>query len=353
MTSGLPRVRGTAAAVFFASIALVAVCIWAAGYDASRAGSAAWNAAFGSPFAFFSGTLKRATPLLTLGIAISVAFRAGVLNIGADGQFLAGAAASVAVALTFSSWPRMVLLPMELLVGACAGAAWAGGAAVLKRRYAVGEVVSTLLLNFVATNLIGYLVRGPLQEPSHSYPQTPQIAPAGRLPILLPGQRLHWGFVIAVAVAIGAWWFFQRTAAGFRMRVVGASPSVAYSAGLIDVGAVQARALIASGAIAGLAGCCEVAGVTYGLYEGLSPGYGYTAIAVALLGGLGAGGVVVSALLFGALAAGADGMQRDAGIPPEFASIAAAMMILGMLIASTVQRARGAAPAPIRSDAGS
>lgn len=333
------------AGVVAASIVAVGLIIRASGYDPAAAAGAVWHSAFGSTFAVFSGTLKRATPLLTLGIAVSIAFRAGVLNIGADGQFLAGAAASVAAGLSLGGLPRPVVLPIELLAGVGGGAAWAAIAATLRRRYEVTEVVSTLLLNFIAANLVGYLVRGPLQEPSHVYPQTPQLAEAARLPILVPGQRLHWGFVISGAVAVAAWWFASRTAAGFRARVAGASPAVAHSAGLVDVASVQSRALIASGAIAGIAGFCEASGVTFRLYEGLSPGYGYTAIAVALLGNLSPPGVVAAAVMFGALGAGADGMQRDAGIPAEFASVVAALIILGTLAVSAARRAHNPAAA--------
>lgn len=326
--------------VFVAAVAIVGVVMMLSGYDPVAAAGAAWGASFGSTFAIVSGTLKRATPLITLGIAVSVAFRAGVLNIGADGQFLAGASAAVAAGLMFGGLPRVVLLPAEFAAGLCGGAAWAAIAATLRRRFGVAEVVSTLLLNFVAANLVGYLVRGPLQEPSHAFPQTSLLGEAARLPVLVASQRLHWGFVIACGVAFFAWRFASRSAAGFRARVVGASPAVAHSASLIDVRAVQARALIASGAISGLAGFCEVAGVTFGLYEGLSPGYGFTAIAVALLANLNPLGVLATAVLFGALSAGADGMQRDAGIPAEFAAVVAALVILGTILVSAARRTR-------------
>lgn len=329
------------AGVFIASVIAVGVIIRAFGYDPAQAVRAAWRASFGSPFAILSGTLKRATPLIGLGIAVSVAFRAGVLNIGADGQFLAGASAAVATGLAFSGLPAAVLLPIELAAGACGGAIWAGIAATLRRRHDVTEVVSTLLLNFVAMNLVGYLVRGPLQEPSRVYPESSLLGTAARLPLLVRGQRLHYGFAIACVLAGGAWWFATRTASGFRARVVGMSPSVARNASLIDVATVQSRALVASGAIAGIAGFSEVAGVTYRLYDGLSPGYGYTAIAVALLADLNPVGVLASGVMFGALGAGADGMQRDAGIPAEFAAVVAALVILGALVVSTVQRSSG------------
>ncbi|MDA1081938.1 MAG: ABC transporter permease [Gemmatimonadetes bacterium] len=317
--------------VVVAALSLVSLTIALAGFDVSTAARAALDGAFGGSFAIFSATLKRTTPLLFLGVAVAVAFRAGVLNIGAEGQFLAGAAAAAAVGLHAPVESAVMMLPLEFAAAATAGMGWAAIAAWLKARFGVTEVVSTLLLNFVAINAVGFLVRGPLQEPTFTYPQTLPLGESARLPLLVDSQRLHWGFVIALLVAIGAWWVFQNTAAGFRARISGISRSAAESAGLIAVGRVQASALLASGAIAGIAGFSEVAGVTYRLYEGLSPGYGYTAIAVALLGRLHPIGIIASAVLFGALGSGADSMQRNAGIPAEFASVLAAVILLGVL----------------------
>jgi len=298
---------------------------------------ALWKGAFGSSFAFFSGTLLRATPLLFLGLALALAFRAGVLNIGAEGQFLAGAAAATAVALGGDSLPRGVVVAVMLVAGGLAGASWAGIAAVLRRQFGVLEVISTLMLNFVALHLVSWLVRGPLQEPTRVYPQTVTFAPAARWPLLLPGQRLHLGFLLALTMAAMMWCFFRFTAAGFRVRAVGASPRAAASAGLIRADLTTFRVFVTSGGIAGVAGAAEVGGATWALYEGLSPGYGYTAIAVALLARLDARGVVASAILFGALQAGAAAMQRDAGVPSVVVSIVVAMVIFGVLAGGRIR----------------
>ena len=211
------------------------------------------------------------------------------------------------------------------------GAAWAGVAAWLRRRFGVLEVISTIMLNFVAVNAVAYLVRGPLQEPLHIYPQSPTLPASLHLPRLIPGTRLHIGFAMAVVAAVGAWWVLRHTAAGFRLRVAGANPFAAASAGRIDVPAVTARAFLVSGAVAGLAGAVEVTGVTYALYENISPGYGYTAIAVALLANLNPLGVIASGVLFGALEAGAGGMQRDAGVPSVVVSVVEAAVVLAIL----------------------
>lgn len=295
------------------------------------------NGAFGSWYAFGSGTLVRATPLILTGLAVAIAFRAGVFNIGADGQLLIGAAAASAVALGAPTLPAIVLLPLVLVAAAVAGGAWAAIAGVLRRRFHVLEVISTLMLNFVAAYLVSYLVRGPLQEPTHIYPQTPTIVAAAQLPRLSSTSRLHLGFALALFACGAVWWFIRFTAAGFRLRAVGANPFAARSAGRIEVERVAMRAFVISGAVAGLAGGIEVTGVTYALYENLSPGYGFTAIAVALLARLNALGVIATGVLFGALEAGADAMQRDAGVPSVTVAIIEAAIILAVL---AVERAR-------------
>lgn len=324
---------------------MAAVIITAAGLDAGAALRAALDGAFGDSFAVLSATLKRMTPLLMMGIAVAIAFRAGVLNIGAEGQFLAGATAATAVASLLPATLGSLAFVGALAAGTVAGAGWAAIAAWLRRRYSVTEVVSTLLLNFVALNLVGYLIRGPLQEPTGAYPQSATIPDVGTLPFLFAEQRLHLGFLLALATAFGAWWVLKYTAAGFRLRATGAGPDAARSAGQIPVERVQAAALIASGAIAGLAGASELTGVTHTLYEGIASGSGYTAIGVALLGGLHPGGIVVAAIFFGALGAGADAMQREAAVPAEFASVVAAIVILGVLAVPglTARFARGGA----------
>jgi general nucleoside transport system permease protein len=199
---------------------------------------------------------------------------------------------------------------------------------VLRARFGVLEVISTIMLNFVAANFVSYLVRGPLQEPTHIYPQPELVSTAARLPRLWPETRLHVGLLIAVAVAAAAWWFLTRTAAGFRLRAVGASPTASRVAGRVHVDRVAAGALMVSGALAGLAGGIEVTGVTYALYENISPGYGFSAIAVAVLARLHPLAVLATALLFATLETGALGMQRDAGVPSVVASVLEALAIL-------------------------
>lgn len=317
-------------------VATLAALLTLGGYDAGRAVAALWSGSLGSGYAFWSGTLVRAVPLILAGVAVSIAFTGGVLNIGAEGQLLVGAAAAAATGLAVApavSGPvgGLVAALCSLGAGRGAGATWAAIAAVLRYRFAMLEVISTIMLNFIALYTVGYLVRGPLQEPLGIYPQSATLAAAARLPTLVPGTRLHWGFALAVLIAVAARWMLRATAAGFRIRAAGASPGAAASAGLVDVPRTTRSVFLLSGALAGLAGAVEVTGVTYALYENLSPGYGYTAIAVALLARLDPAGVLATAFLFGALDAGAAAMQRDAGVPASVVGVVQAVVILMVL----------------------
>jgi simple sugar transport system permease protein len=304
----------------------------------AQALSAFWRGSLGSEYAIVSATLVRATPLILTGLAVAIAFRAGVLNIGAEGQFLAGATAATVFAGFASAWPPVaqsaIALPLALCGAAVAGAAWSGVAGWLKQRFGVLEVISTIMLNFIAVEAVAYLVRGPLQEPSRIYPQTPSLPAGLHLAKLVPHSRLHIGFALAIIAAVAAWWVIRETAPGFRLRATGANPLAAASAGQIDVRTVTLRAFLVSGAIAGLAGGFEITGVTYALYENISPGYGYTAIAVALLANLDPLAVIASGVFFGALEAGAAGMQRDAGVPSVVVSAVEAAIILAILAAA-------------------
>ena len=298
---------------------------------------ALWDGAFGSSYAFWSATLVRATPLLFVGLAVAVAFRAGVLNIGAEGQLIVGAIVASFVALHAGALPRAVVIVAMIAGGALGGAAWAGVAEWLRRRFGVLEVISTIMLNFVALALLSWVVRGPLQEPTGAYPQSATFGAAAQWPFLIAGQRLHLGFLLGLLLALGAWWLLARSAAGFRVRVVGAGAQAAQSAGGVNAPRTITAVFLLSGACAGLAGASEVGGVTWALYEGLSPGYGYTAIAVALLARLDPRWVILSAVFFGALDAGAAAMQRDAGVPSVVGQVVVAVVVLLVLASGAVR----------------
>jgi simple sugar transport system permease protein len=328
----------TASALLGAGTVLIAI-LTLGGYDAAAALSAMWSGAFGSWYAFTSATLVRAVPLTVVGLGVCIAFRAGVFNIGAEGQFYAGAIAGTWVGLHGAALPPLIAIPVVWAAAIAAGAAWASLPAWLKYRYGVLEVISTLLLNFVAEASVSWAVQGPLQESKGIYPQSDPLALSARLP-LLPGTRLHLGFVGAVILAAALAYLVRRTWWGFVLTATGAGPRAAEVSGGIRVARVVAVALLGSGAVAGLAGGIEVSGVSYALFQNLSPGYGFSGIAVALLGRLDPLGVLVAGILFGALEAGAGAMQREAGVPAILVYVVEAVVILAVVLGDAAARRR-------------
>lgn len=339
VSGAMPRTRALLqlAVMLALAIALLSALLLATGHPIAPALQALWRGAFGSGYAFTSATLVRAVPLGFAGLAVSLAFRAGILNVGAEGQLLMGAVAASALAVPLAGVAPIAAIPALLLVGAIAGGVWASIAAALRLRFGVLEVIGTIMLNFVAQYLTGWLVRGPLQEPTRINPQSASLPEALHLPVLVSGSRLHAGVPLLVVTAVCVWWWLANTASGFRVRAVGMNPFAAQSAGRIGVPRTLMLAFVGSGFLAGLAGSVEYTGVTYALYENFSPGYGYTAIAVALLARLNPLGVLGTALLFGALEAGANAMQRDAGVPSVVVSVVEALLILLVVSADRFQ----------------
>jgi ABC-type uncharacterized transport system permease subunit len=344
------RARGwlVGTGALLAGIAVLATGLGLAGYDAGLALGALWSGAFGSWYAITSATLVRSVPLVVIGLGLAIAFRAGAFNIGAEGQFYAGAIAATWLGLHAGSLPAPLAAVAVVSAALLAGALWVAVPVLLRVRYGVLEVISTLLLNFVAEATVSLVVQGPLQEGQGIYPQSDAIAEAARLP-LMPGTRLHAGFLIALAGAAVLHHLFTRTVWGFQLRAVGLGQRAAEIGGRIDSRWVVAGALAISGAIAGLAGGIEVAGVSYALFQNLSPGYGFTAIAVALLGRLHPLGVVLAGILFGALEAGASAMQREAGVPAVAVYVVEAVIILVVLLAESLRRGGMTALAAIGS----
>ena len=322
-----------------AGLAVLAVFFSVLGYDPVLALGAMVRGAFGSWYAFASGTLVRAIPLMLIALGFTVGLRAGVLNIGGEGQFYAGAVAAAWIGLKLGAWPGFAATTAVLAVAVVAGACWVAVPAWLRLRFGVLEVISTLLLNFVAEALVSYMVQGPLQESQHIYPQSDHLPLAARMPVF-PGTRLHLGILLALSCSMIAWYVFRRTMTGFELRAVGRGPRAARVTGGLRVQRLGAMALLVSGALAGLAGGTEVSGVSYALYPNLSPGYGFTAIAVALLARQSPMGIVLSAILFGALEAGAGAMQRDAGVPAVAVYVAEAVTIIAVLLADALSSRR-------------
>jgi simple sugar transport system permease protein len=273
-------------------------------------------------------TVVRMGPLLLVGLGVALSFRCGIWNIGGEGQLYVGALAATAlVTRVLGADPGIAALPLALGIGALAGALWAGIAATLKIRRGVSEVLSTILLNFVAVLLVAWAVHGPLQEASGAYPQSDAFPDAARLAILPGLRRVHVGLALAAALPFAIWFLLFRTAAGLRLRAVGLSPDAARYAH-VSPDRETARVLLVSGALAGLAGALEVCGVTGRLFENLASGYGFTAIAVALLARLNPIGVLPAAFFFAALASGSGAMQRVAAVPSVAVQVIEALVIL-------------------------
>ncbi len=320
------------AGAFGLGVVLLSAFLAIAGFHVAPALSALWNGAFGSWDNFTSAALVRATPLVILGLAFTLGSKAGTLNIGMEGQFAAGAIGTTWAGLHLGGVPPVLAVAVALAGGLIAGAAWVALPVILRMKLGVSEVITTLLLNFVGVAAVSYAVTGPLQEPSRIYPQSALIAPAARLPHLAAGSRLHLGFIFAIIIAGLLSLLLKQTAWGFRIRSVGAGPRAALIIGRMPVATIAATALLWSGALAGFGGAVEVTGVSYALYQNLSPGYGFTAIAVALLGRLQPTFVLVAGVLFGALEAGAAAMQRDAGIPAVAVQVVEAVVIITVLL---------------------
>jgi len=322
-----------------AGIAVLALTLVATGHDPVVALGAMWRGAFGSWDTILSAVLPRSIPLIVIGLGIGLAFRAGALNIGAEGQFYAGAIAATWAGLHLNGWPAPLAIAALLTTSILAGVLWVAVPVLLRVRFGVLEVISTLLLNFVADALVSWMVQGPLQEAKRIYPQSDPIAASARLP-QVPGTRLHLGLLLAIGLAVVLWVIYRRTLWGFQLRATGAGPLAAGIAGRIDTKKMLATALLLSGGIAGLAGGIEVSGVSYALFQSLSPGYGFTGIAVALLARLDPLGTIATGLLFAALEAGAGGLQREAGVPAVLVYLIEAVIIIVVLLSDTIARRR-------------
>lgn len=342
MNGRLGQLAGTIAFPL-AGLALIAGIILLGGKSPAQGLAALVSGSLGGAFAL-AETAIRACPLLLAGLGVAVAFRAGVWNIGAEGQIYFGALAVVALAPVLGLLPAAAAVPAAFLVAAAAGGFWAWVPAFLRTRRGVQEVISTIMLNFIAIQLVSWCVHGPLKESSGQFPYSDEIPASLMLPRLLPPTRLHLGVLFAVAAAAVVWVFLFRTLRGFQLRAVGASPEAAAHAGIPTERSVW-EAMAVSGALAGLAGAVQLMGVSHILFEKFSPGYGYTAIAAALLGGLHPVGVALASGLLGALEAGASAMQREAGI-----STVIVYLVQGVIILSVAHQAarRRAATEAIR-----
>lgn len=281
--------------------------------------------------------IVRAIPLSIIALGIAIAFRSGILNIGAEGQMMMGILASSAVAIALPGLPKYMLIPLAILAGAAGGAIWGGIAGVLRARLGVNEILSTVMLNYIAAQFYTFLLRGPMMDPEElvtgsGTPQTVRIPRAAWLDRLIPGTRLHSGVFIALGLAVVVFLLLWRTSTGFKMRAAGAEAKAARYAG-VRVERYLIIAMLMSGACAGIAGSIEILGVHRRAIEGVTGGYGFTGIVVALFGGLHPVGIIPASMFFGLLLIGADMTQRLASVPANMVLVLQGAIILAIVSA--------------------
>lgn len=329
-----------------AALLIGAVMLLFLGVNPIEAYAALWDGAFGSSNAF-AETLVKATPLLLVAIGICISFRGDVINIGGEGQMIVGAIFATWVGLTFTNLPGWLVIVLAMLAGFLGGAVWGGIPGFLKAYFRVNEILSTVMMNAIAVQLMNFLLRGPMIDPAQAQlaskiPQTAPLLDIFRLPRLVP-TRLHLGALIAVILAILVYILLWRTTLGYRIRAVGQNPNAARYAG-IKVQRYMVLALLLSGAFSGLAGATQVYGVNYrmitdGSASGFTGSAGFNGIVAALFGQLHPVWSIPASILFGALLVGANKMQRMVQVPSALV-IALNGLVVVFVVSSEIWRRR-------------
>jgi simple sugar transport system permease protein len=319
----------------FTALVVGGVIIWISGGNPLEAYRGLLEGAFGSPRAI-SATFIWATPYIFAGLAVALAFKGGLFNIGAEGQLALGAVAAAWLGYGLpevlgTTIPAIIHLPLCIIGGAVAGGLWGAIPGWLKARFGAHEVINTIMMNYIALGLVSFLLNGPMKDPSPTnvIARTPEIAASARIAPMFadPALRVHWGTVLAFVVAFLVWFLLWKMTVGFEIRTVGTSNGAARYAG-INVGRTIILTMFLSGALAGLAGAVEVTGLNYRHELSFALGYGFDAIAIALLGRTHPFGVVLAAILFGAMRSGATRMQFLTQIPIDIISVVQALILL-------------------------
>lgn len=284
--------------------------------------------------------LVKAAPLAIIAVGLSVGFRANVWNIGAEGQYVLGGLAGTGIALMTLDGEGAWILPAMIATGLLGGALWAALPALLRTRFGVSEILSSLMLNYVAIQLLYYLMRGPWRDPmGFNFPQTAMFSAAQTLPIVVPGTLVHLGVPLALALALALWFAVARTVAGFQVRVVGLSPQAARYGGFRETRVVW-MTLLLGGALAGLAGVLEASGPFGQMVPSFPTGYGFTAIIVAFLGRLHPVGIVLAAMVLALTYVGGESAQTAIGLPAAAIGVFQAMMLFFLLAVDILVRYR-------------
>lgn len=318
-----------------------AIVLFTTGYSSTEVYISMIQGSFGDVYGL-GQTLTQATPIIFTSLAFLISHKAGLFNIGAEGQFLMGAFASTLAGIYFEGLPWILHIPIALIAGAVAGGIWGLIPAILKSKFDAHEVITTMMLSYVAFYLTGYLVNYPFKAPGW-VSQTVRISSSSELPRILQPTQLSAGILIAVLIVVFTQYFLKKSILGYELRAIGLNPTTAESLGIsLEKGILISMVL--SGAVAGLGGSCEILGVHKRFIEGFSPGYGWDGLAVALVGGLNPIGSFFASILFGALRSGGMITTRVTGVPLDIVIVLQALVILFVaaprFIRSIVQRKR-------------
>ena len=319
-----------------ASAVVSALLLKSADADLGTAFGALWEGAFGGWRPFWK-TLVRATPLILTGVACAVAFRARIWNIGAEGQLFAGAIAAYLASLMLAGMPGLILIPALFVAGAIGGALYGGLAGYLRARFSVNEVLTTVMLNYVMIYLLSFLLTGPWRSPDTFFQQSAKIVNGSQLPNLIPGTKLHLGFLVALIVVAMVYVMLTRTSLGYEIKAVGLNEKAARFKG-INVQRTAIIVMLISGGIAGLAGVTEVFGVQARLKPDISMGFGFTGIVIAVIAMLNPISVVFVAILFGGFVNGGIKLQIATGVPSTLTDAIQAIILLFFLSAAVMAR---------------
>jgi general nucleoside transport system permease protein len=328
------------------ALAFGGVILLALGKNPVEAYFAMLDGAFGGDVRIFN-TINRAIPLLLVAVGICIAFRGGVINIGAEGQLLIGAASVTATTLAIGeALPSVIIIPLALLIGFAGGALWGAIPGYLKARFDVNEILTTIMMNEIAIQFVIFLLSGPMIDPEQialgtRIAQSAAIPEAAWLLRLAPPARLHAGIFLALIAAVVVYILLWRTVTGYRIRAVGQSKAASLYAG-ISVPVYLTLAMVFSGGLAGLAGASELMGVNHRMLEGFAVGYGFSGIVVALFGRLHPIGAIPSAIFFAALLTGAERMQRELQVPSATITVLQGLVVLFVVSSEVLIRRRAA-----------
>ena len=320
------------------SLVITALIISITGKDPILAFESMFLGAFGR-IDSIGETLIKTVPLMLAGLGLTICYRTGLTSIGAEGQIVMGGLAATLVGVYLGNLPSYLLIPLAFLGAMIAGGLWAGIAGYLKAKLGVSEVINTIMLNYIATFFVSYLVDGPLREPPGYYPQSSLLSENAWLSSLIPGTRMHWGVIVAVVAAVVVYIILWKLPLGYQMRTVGYNPTAAKTNG-INVSRNMVLAMFLSGVFAGLAGGIEIMGLHHRLMNGFSSSYGFDAMAVALLGRLHPVGVTIASLLFAAMRVGANTMQRAVQVPVALVNVMQGIVIVLVLMETVLRNFR-------------